>query len=134
MAASGQLPMGYLVRCERCYGDLRGRTSETGKSGIGALIGVPFGILFGQFIPHDMFAYDLTVLLSILTLVAFRRYVLGFALRCALIAMAFVVAGSTIGVAAERVMNVLMGGLAGYVFVLAVNGVNQFRSSYSKKV
>jgi hypothetical protein len=98
------------------------------KRGTGALIGVPLGILFGQLLPHDLFAYDLTVLAATLTLVAFNRYIVGFASRCMFIAMAFIAAGESVSVAAERVVNVIIGGLIGYAFVFAIHALEQMRT------
>lgn len=98
------------------------------KRGTGALIGVPLGILFGRLLPHDLFAYDLTVLAATLTLVAFNRYIAGFTARCMFIAMAFIAAGETVSVAAERVVNVIIGGLIGYAFVFAIHALEQMRT------
>jgi len=60
---------------------------------------------------------------SILTLVGFRRYMVGFGLRCALSALAIVIAGSAASIAAERLINVLIGGTIGIAFVLAVHTI-----------
>jgi hypothetical protein len=92
--------------------------AKLGNRSIGALIGVPVGIGIGQLAPHDAFAFDLTVLASFLTIVAFSRYVVGFGTRCMLIAAAFMIAGDTASVAAERVSNVILGGVIGLVCVL----------------
>lgn len=88
---------------------------------IGATIGVPAGIGIGQLVPHTVFAFDLTVLAATMTLVAFSRYIVGFGVRCMFIAIAFMIAGLTASVAAERVINVVIGGLIGLAFVLGIH-------------
>ncbi|MBV6322429.1 FUSC family protein [Duganella violaceipulchra] len=88
---------------------------------VGALVGVPLGILASQFIPHNLFSFCLASVASILTLVGFRRYVVGFGLRCAFSALTIVIAGNAASIAAERLINVLIGGTIGIAFVLAVH-------------
>ncbi len=94
---------------------------KLGNRAIGALIGVPVGIGLGQLMPHGGFAFDLAVLASFLTIVAFNRYIIGFCMRCVLIAAAFMIAGQSASVAAERVSNVILGGVIGLGFVLAIH-------------
>ncbi|MDN7672457.1 FUSC family protein [Burkholderia oklahomensis] len=89
--------------------------------GLGALAGVPLGLAVGYVLPHDAFVYTLATLASILTLVAFRHYASGFGARCACIACASWAAQQSAAVAAERVVNVLLGGLIGVAFVLATH-------------
>ena len=55
---------------------------------VGAFLGVPAGIGLGLFLPHGPIAYGMAVVASLMTLVAFRSYLLGFATRCAAIAAA----------------------------------------------
>lgn len=85
----------------------------------GVLMGVPSGIGIGLLLPHAGFVYETATLATMLTLVAFRSYRVGFAVRCACIAIAIVAAGGSAGIAAERVTNVLAGGLLGILFVHA---------------
>ncbi len=87
----------------------------------GALIGVPVGILLGFAMPHSAIAYGLASLGAILTLVAFERYVIGFGTRCALIALALLLSGQSVVIASERVLNVILGGFIGVLFVLAAH-------------
>ena len=97
--------------------------AKLGNRAFGALIGVPAGICLGQLGPHGAFAFDLTVLASFLTIVAFNRYIIGFGTRCMLIAAAFMIAGESASVAAERVSNVILGGVIGLVFVVGFHAV-----------
>ena len=90
---------------------------------VGAFLGVPAGIGLGLFLPHGPLAYGMAVVASLMTLVAFRSYLLGFATRCAAIAAALVIADQSTIIAAERVINVLIGGIAGVAFVLATHAV-----------
>jgi uncharacterized membrane protein YccC len=55
--------------------------------------------------------------------VAFRRYVISFCARCAAIAVAFMVLGEPTTSAGERIANVILGGVIGILFVLAVHAV-----------
>ncbi|KVD89598.1 hypothetical protein WS62_15495 [Burkholderia sp. ABCPW 14] len=89
--------------------------------GLGALVGVPLGLAVGYVLPHSAFVYTLAALASVLTLVAFRHYATGFGARCACIACTSWLAQQSAAVAAERVVNVLLGGLIGVAFVLATH-------------
>lgn len=89
--------------------------------GLGALAGVPLGLAAGHALPHGALVYTLATLASVLTLVAFRHYATGFGARCACIACASWVAQQSAAIAAERVVNVLAGGLIGIACVLATH-------------
>ncbi|CAJ4113099.1 fusaric acid resistance -like family protein [Burkholderia pseudomallei] len=89
--------------------------------GLGALAGVPLGLAAGHALPHGALVYTLATLASVLTLVAFRHYATGFGARCACIACASSVAQQSTAIAAERVVNVLAGGLIGIACVLATH-------------
>ncbi|AJY32471.1 fusaric acid resistance -like family protein [Burkholderia thailandensis 34] len=89
--------------------------------GLGALVGVPLGLSAGYALPQGALVYTLATLASALTLVAFRHYASGFGARCACIACASWVAQQSAAIAAERVVNVLAGGLIGVAFVLATH-------------
>jgi uncharacterized membrane protein YdjX (TVP38/TMEM64 family) len=96
------------------------------------VLGVPLGLVLGTMAPHSAVLYDLATLAAVLTLVAFRSYVISYGTRCALIAFAVVVAGQSVAIAGERVMNVLLGGCIGIGFVLAVNAMtNRWRQRVS---
>jgi hypothetical protein len=110
-------------------GDYVSAGAKLRKRGLGALFGVPGGVLIGQLLPRNPFTFDLTVLASTLTLVAFRSYIAGFTTRCMFIAIAFIVAGDSIAIAAERVVNVIAGGLIGYAFVFAVHAAETLRKT-----
>ncbi|CAJ5117209.1 fusaric acid resistance -like family protein [Burkholderia pseudomallei] len=89
--------------------------------GLGALAGVPLGLAAGHALPHGALVYTLATLASVLTLVAFRHYATGFGARCACIACASWVAQQSTAIAAERVVNMLAGGLIGIACVLATH-------------
>lgn len=82
---------------------------------LGAFLGCPAGFLFGLLVPHDRLTFALATMGILLTLVSFRTYRLAFALRCAFTALAAVVAGGSVDIAGERVVNVIAGGLIGLV-------------------
>ena len=90
---------------------------------VSALIGVPAGIGAGIFLPHSAFAYDLASLVAVLTLVAVRPYVLAVGLHCASVSLAFMLAGQSLGMAAERASNVILGGLIGLSVMYTVRVV-----------
>jgi hypothetical protein len=87
----------------------------------GALCGVPLGVFSGSLLPHSPFCYALIVLGSVLSLVSFRRYVVGFGVRCACAAAALVVAGHALAQAADRISNVLLGGVTGCLVVFLLH-------------
>lgn len=82
---------------------------------VGACLGCPAGLVGGLLVPHTRFTFALATLAILLTLVSFRTYRLGFAFRCAFTALAAVVAGGSLDIAEERVVNVIAGGLIGVV-------------------
>ncbi|MBR0830302.1 FUSC family protein [Bradyrhizobium manausense] len=98
-------------------GDLSASTGKLKLRAIGALVGVPLGLLVGIALPPSRIGYSLAVLGATLTLIAFSRYAVGFGLRCFLIALAAAFVGGASGVAEERVANVLMGGTFGLIAV-----------------
>ncbi len=74
-------------------------------------------------LPHDPFLYGASVIGSLLTLVAFRSYVVGFGTRCMLVVLAIgIVDGGTLG-ATQRVENVVLGGLIGLAFAFAASSL-----------
>jgi len=87
----------------------------------GAALGVPAGIALGFVVPHDPLVFALASFGAMLTLVSFRRYAVAFGLRCMLIALALLVASGSPGIAAERAVNVAIGGAFGIVAVLCVH-------------
>lgn len=81
---------------------------------LGVLIGVPLGILLGQFvIPYTPFNLTFVVCSVFLTLVSFRRYVIAYTFRCLFVATSVVLATQSPWVASERLTHVVMGGLIG---------------------
>lgn len=104
-------------------GDMAGTRNKLRQRASGALLGVPVGILLGSLMPHGNVGYELLSVATMLTLVSFHRYALGFGARCACIACALVIAGKAPSIAAERVINVLLGGGIGLLFALVVHAV-----------
>ncbi|ULH13487.1 FUSC family protein [Serratia marcescens] len=104
-------------------GDMAATRNKLRQRASGALLGVPVGILLGSLMPHGNVGYELLSVVTMLTLVSFHRYTLGFGARCACIACALVIAGKAPSIAAERVVNVLLGGGIGLLFALAVHAV-----------
>jgi hypothetical protein len=98
-------------------GDLTASTDKLKQRAIGALLGVPLGLLAGLALPQSRVGYALAVLAATLTLISFARYVLGFGLRCFFIALAASFAGGASDVAEERIVNVLIGGAFGLIAV-----------------
>ena len=98
-------------------GDLSASTGKLKLRAMGAMVGVPLGLLVGILLPQSRVGYSLAVLGATLTLIAFSRYALGFGLRCFFIALAAAFAGSASGIAEERVANVITGGAFGLIAV-----------------
>jgi uncharacterized membrane protein YccC len=88
---------------------------------VGAIIGVPAGMLVGIFIPHAPVFFDVLTDAIVLTLVAFNRYVVAFGTRCALHAVAIIVAGNAFSWADYRAIDVVAGSVIGMVFVLGIH-------------
>jgi Fusaric acid resistance protein-like len=104
-------------------GDLTSGGQKLRDRMVSALLGVPAGIGAGIFLPHSAFAYDLALLVAVLTLVAVRPYVLAFGLRCTCVALALMLADNSSGMAAERASHVILGGLIGFAVMCAVRVV-----------
>jgi uncharacterized membrane protein YccC len=104
-------------------GDLTSGRQKLRDRMVSALVGVPAGIGIGVLLPHGAFAYDLASLVAVLTLVAVRPYVVAFGLRCASVSLALMLAGQSLGMAAERASHVILGGLIGFTVMHAVRVV-----------
>ncbi len=94
---------------------------------VGGCIGVLFGLTFGVFEPHNAFVHIACVLISLLTLVAFTRYIIGFCVRCAFVVMAAMASGGGALVGLERAGYVLLGGGIGLLSVLIVTSASRLR-------
>ncbi|HHK8216329.1 TPA: FUSC family protein [Serratia marcescens] len=103
-------------------GDMATTRNKLRQRASGALMGVPAGILLGYLIPHSDMGYELLTVATMLTLVSFHRYALGFGVRCACIACALIIAGKAPEIAAERAFNVLLGGGIGLLFAFLMDG------------
>jgi len=88
---------------------------------MGAMVGVPAGMLAGILMPHAPLLSDVLTAAIALTLVAFNQYVIAFGMRCALHAVAIIVAGHAIFSADDRAIDVVIGSIIGIVFVLGTN-------------
>jgi Fusaric acid resistance protein-like len=89
----------------------------------GAIVGVPLGAAVGLLIPKDLLSYSsvaigIASILAVLSLVALRRYVVAFGLRCGCAAFILVLASQSATIATERAANVIIGGVIGISFVL----------------
>lgn len=100
--------------------------AEAGKAHVklgnrlfGAVLGVPAGIVLGQYMPHDMLVYDFAVLGATMTLIALKRYIVAVTFRYGLAALAMTVAGQSALMAEQRIVNVLLGGVAGFICIQA---------------
>jgi hypothetical protein len=109
-------------------GDMATARQKLYQRGAGALVGVPLGMLLGYAMPHSLLMYELLTVTAMLTLVSFSHYILGFGARCACIASAMIVVGQTPDIAAERVLNVLLGGSIGLLFVFLLHVVIAIRT------
>ncbi|CAB3809980.1 hypothetical protein LMG28614_07178 [Paraburkholderia ultramafica] len=90
---------------------------------VGAIVGVPGGMLVGIFMPHAPVFFEVLTAATVLTLVAFNRYVVAFGTRCALHAVAIIVAGHTVSLADYRAIDVVTGSVIGIVFVLGTHRI-----------
>ncbi|MBR0756201.1 FUSC family protein [Bradyrhizobium jicamae] len=98
-------------------GDLSASSGKLKQRAMGALVGVPLGLLAGIALPQSRIGYSLAILAATLTLISFSRYVIGFGSRCFFIALAAAFAGGASGIAEERIANVLIGGVFGLLAV-----------------
>ncbi|WP_419419634.1 FUSC family protein [Legionella sp. D16C41] len=85
---------------------------------IGVSLGVPLGIAFAQYIiPSTPFDLIIVTTCLFLTLVAFRRYVVAYTLRCFFVASAVILITHSKTIAFERLSHVIEGGLIGLTAV-----------------
>lgn len=102
-------------------GDVESARTKWKDRMVGAFVGVPAGMLVGVFMPHAPVLFDALTAAMALTLVAFNRYVVAFGARCALHAVAIIVAGHAVFAANYRAIDVAIGSVIGIVFVLGTN-------------
>ena len=94
----------------------------------GAVVGVPVGVAIGLLAPKDLLAYGglatgMASILAVLSLVALRRYVVAFGLRCGCAAFVLLLASQSAAIAAERAANVILGGVIGILFVVITRAI-----------
>lgn len=87
----------------------------------GALLGVPIGIALGMFMPPSPLLFHGLALAILLSLVAFPRYLLAFAVRSGLTALTLTLSSGTMGMATERIVDVLLGGVMALIVMWAIN-------------
>jgi hypothetical protein len=114
-------------------GDLANSTHKLKLRALGVFVGVPLGLLTGHCLPASRAGYSFAELGATLTLVAFNRYVVGFGARCFFITLAAAFTGGASGIAKERIINVLIGGVLGIIAVILSEFVGKrFASSYGR--
>lgn len=100
-------------------------TGESGKKLLnrakGAFYGVVTGLLIGPFVPTTQWFYAVCALLIMLTLVSFKSYIMGFALRCFLITLAAFSVSEGVDIAAERLLLVVGGGVTAFLIRYAIH-------------
>ncbi|CAB3795891.1 hypothetical protein LMG28614_04251 [Paraburkholderia ultramafica] len=106
-------------------GDIASARAKWKDRIVGAIVGVSAGMLFGIFMPHAPLLFSILTALVALTLVAFNQYVVAFGTRCALHAVAIIVAGHSIFSADARMINVVLGSTIGIVFVLGTHFIGR---------
>lgn len=100
-------------------GDWQGTRKKLRQRATGAAIGVPTGGVLGLAVPHTPLVFGFAALGAVLTLVAFRTYLVAFTLRCGFVALALVALAGSAVAAASRIENVLIGGGAGLLAAFA---------------
>ncbi|VVE75710.1 FUSC family protein [Pandoraea sputorum] len=97
---------------------------------VGAAVGVPIGVLVGLALPRSAMVCDASLIAGLFTLVAFRRYIIGFGMRCAFIAVALTAGGNSTLASGERILDVLLGGMIGWTCVLVARSISQWTSGH----
>ncbi|WP_168195754.1 FUSC family protein [Bradyrhizobium sp. NAS80.1] len=88
---------------------------KLGSRVFGACVGVPVGICLGSITSHSALTCDMAILGSVMTLVALKRYIVAVTVRYGLTALAITLSGQTASIAAERIVNVIIGGCVGII-------------------
>lgn len=115
-------------------GDIATSPKKLRQRALGVSIGVPSGILLGQFVvPNTPFNLTLTACAVFLTLVAFRRYIIAYTLRCLFVATAVMLATHSLSIASERFTHVVIGGFIGLVCVMFCHFVSGIQSKCVRK-
>ena len=114
--ASGQWAIWSALSIVTAEAGREGR--KLGERALGALIGVPAGLLLSCVLPHGRLVEEIAMLLAMLTLVGMRHYAAGVALRWCLVALAAAASGSSALAASERILDVVAGGAIGLGCVL----------------
>lgn len=97
---------------------------------VGALAGGAIGIGIGYLLPHTSVTYGVTIVIGLISFLACRRYIVGYGIMSAAVACAIIVANLSPEIAADRSINVVLGGAIGVIFLFLVhwlNGAIKFR-------
>ena len=106
-------------------GDVASARRKLGDRAVGALIGVPLGLVLALAAPQASWMLRSAAIGGLLTLIIFRIYPIAFGTRCSLITLGLSLAGEPSG-AATRLENVLTGGAIGLAFVLLAHASANF--------
>ena len=108
--------------------DLQSAKVKLGQRSFGIFLGVPLGLAIAYFLPKTPLMYAIAMTGVMLSLLAFKRYTLAFMVRCTLIAVAAYVATAAAGIALDRILNVLFGGVIGLIcFYVCNHGLRRLR-------
>ncbi len=115
----------WMVWSAACVvtGDLPTALAKWKDRALGAVTGVPLGMLAAMLMPHSALLAPMLTIAIALTLVSFHHYAVGFGVRCALQAIAIIVAGHVTLAADVRTINVIVGGSIG---LLSTVGMHYF--------
>lgn len=95
---------------------------------VGVVLGVPLGIILGQFVfAHTESNVTLAILGILLTLVGLKRYIVAYFFRCMFVALAVTLANYAVQVALERLTHVLLGGVIGVMSMAILHYLVQFK-------
>lgn len=99
----------------------------------GTFIGGAVGLALSFIVPHYRVMHDMLILSVVLSFAAFRTYVVGVAVRSALIFLALLLAGNAFSVSEERVISIAFGGVIGCLILIWVNTYIHYHYGSIKK-
>lgn len=94
---------------------------------IGAMIGGPVGTWLGYTMPHTNATYGIAIAIGLISFLSIRKYMIGYTVMSAAVACAIVVANLSPEIAAQRSINVVLGGVIGVLFLLIVHRIHSWR-------
>jgi len=114
--------------------DLKSAKEKLFQRSLGVFIGIPLGFLVSYFLlPKLDLIYTLASLGIVLSLVAFKNYILAFGSRCFLLVIATYISTSNLSIALDRIENVLFGGVLGLVCLYLCEKVRKINAKFNKK-